>query len=105
MIVGVDGHRTAERRSVAYHRAVAARLLDDPALLSRARARVARWIATGEVAAAYAAGWQRLLDGPLPDLVARLTDESEDMCALRQVSPFAGALDARTRWSIWRSVA
>jgi hypothetical protein len=34
----------------------------------------------------------------------RSVDESEEARALRQVTPFAGAIDPRTRWRIWREV-
>lgn len=100
----MEGHRTAERRSLAYHRAIAARL-HQPDVLDRARERVRRWQTSHEVSAYYASAWSALLDKPLPELAGVLGDESEHMTALRQVSPFAGVLDPRTRWEIWRSVA
>lgn len=101
----MDGHRTAERRSVAYHRAIAERLVADPRLLTTARERVARWCETGEVHPRYAHAWRELLAGDVNSVAAALVAESERMMALRQSSPFAGVLDARTRWQIWRSVA
>jgi hypothetical protein len=33
-----------------------------------------------------------------------LVDPGESARALRQCSPFAGVVDSRTRWSIWRAV-
>ena len=50
-------HRLAEERSLALHRAIADRLTEDPAVLDRARARVQRWIETGEVAPYWARQW------------------------------------------------
>lgn len=104
MIAAMEGHRTAERRSLAYHRAVADRLEADPRIIDLARTRVLQWCTSGEVNAAYAESWKRLLELEVPELRALLVDESEQMTALRQVSPFSGAIDPRTRWQIWRSV-
>jgi len=42
--------------------------------------------------------------GPLSELETALAERSERMHDLRQVSPFAGILDARTRWRIHRDV-
>jgi hypothetical protein len=99
------GPRTlAEERSRALHLAIAERLQADPALIDEARARVRAWLRDGTVARVYAEARQALLDRPLEDLVAALGERSERMHDLRQVSPFAGALDARTRWRIQEAV-
>lgn len=91
-------HVVAFEKSLALHAAVAARLAADPAGVERARARVDDWLVHGGVARHYAEAWRRLLDEPVPRLVERLVERSEVMHDLRQVSPFAGVLDARTRW-------
>jgi hypothetical protein len=101
---GVDGHRTAERRSLAYHSAIAERLVRDPAILERARARVAGWTASGAVHPKWSAAWSELLARSPTEICDKLREPSEHMTALRQVTPFAGVLDARTRWALWRSV-
>ena len=98
----MEGHRTAERRSLAYHRAIATRIAAEPGLVADARARIGGW---RDVHARYVAGWQRILAGSPAEIAARLVEDSAEMTMLRQVSPFAGALDARTRWQIWRTVA
>ncbi|HEX2686755.1 MAG TPA: hypothetical protein VHN14_09055 [Kofleriaceae bacterium] len=100
----MDGHRTAERRSLAYHRAIAERLVRDPSILARARDRVAGWIASGAVHPKWTAAWTELLALPLAEICDRLQEPSEAMTAMRQMTPFAGALDPRTRWALWRSV-
>jgi hypothetical protein len=93
-------HRLVDERSIELHRAVAGALEEKPQLLDRARARVEGWLADGSVPAVYATGWKQLLALP-PDLLAdRLVDPGEPMRALRQCSPFAGALDPRARWRI-----
>jgi hypothetical protein len=100
----VDGPRTAERRSVAYHGAIAERLVRDPSIIGRARARVAAWEASGSVHPRWIAAWSELLARPLAEICDKLREPTEQMAALRQVTPFAGVLDSRTRWALWRSV-
>ncbi|HEY3820867.1 MAG TPA: hypothetical protein VGL81_27070 [Polyangiaceae bacterium] len=98
----VDPHRLAELRSLAYHRAVAERL-GEPRVLESARARVRSWLEHGDMAH-YAREWQRLLDGPVEELREALQADEERSRALRQASPFAGAVDPRERWRIWARV-
>jgi hypothetical protein len=100
----VDLHRLAELRSLAYHRAIAERLATDPNTLSRARDRVARWKREETVHPHYVELWEQLLARPIEQIVAALVDESAQRTALRQVSPFAGALSPKERWAIWRAV-
>ncbi len=100
----MPSHRLAEERSLAYHRAVAARLRGEPSLLEVARRRVDAWIAAGGRSAPYARAWRELLDRPLPELEAFLVDPSERARELRQSTPFAGALDPRERWRLWAEV-
>lgn len=104
MLRAVDPHRRSQARSLAYHRAVAERLRVDPALLARARARVEGWLATGEVHSEYAARWREILASPLDGVCAALTADDDEARTLRSVTPFAGALDPRERWRIWRDV-
>jgi hypothetical protein len=97
-------HELAELRSLAIHEAIARQLGARPELLERARQRVAEWLQTGSVAPAYAREWQRILSAPVDDIARLLTDPDQTARALRQVSPFAGAIGARERWTIWRQV-
>jgi len=53
-------HRLAEERSLAYHRAVASRVVVEPTVLARARARVRGWLDSGDVHAEYARAWEAL---------------------------------------------
>ena len=100
-----DGlHAAAEERSLELHRAVAERLRADPALVERARDRVARWLREGTVARPYAEAWQAALGRPLEELTGFLVDPGEHACRMRQTSPFAGVLAPRERWDILRRV-
>ena len=97
----MSDHRKVERRSLRYHEAIARRLLDDPAIVQRARERVEGWLQSGAVAPFYAQGWQKVLDLSTTELCSFLTDTSERSTAFRQVSPFAGALTPQERWRLW----
>ena len=99
----MDRHRLAEERSVAYHRVIARRLLEKPAILDAARRRVSEWLAD-ETAAPAAARWATVLAGDPASIAAFLVERSEAADELRQSSPFAGALRPRERWQIWREV-
>jgi hypothetical protein len=97
-------HDLGDRRSLALHRAIAELLVQRPEILELARARVRRWRETGEVARFYADAWQAVLDGDPAEVAAFLEDGGERAIALRHVTPFAGVIDPRTRWRIWREV-
>ena len=99
----VDPHRLAEERSLAYHRALAARIDLEPALLERARAKVAAWLAEGR-SPFYARAWEQVLSAPVESVARFLVSDTEEARALRQATPFAGALEPRERWRIWREV-
>ncbi len=97
------GHRTAELRSIAFHDLVAQRLDDE--LLDRARGRVDGWISAGSsVAPLWAERWREVLSRPLAEIARLLIEDSERMRDLRQVTPFAGALEPQERWRIIREI-
>ena len=98
----MDPHRLAEERSLAYHRAVAERLRRDPALIGLARDRVRGWLAEGRVPH-YAGEWERILSGHVAAICEAIVAEGDEARALRQATPFAGAIDPRERWRIWKA--
>jgi hypothetical protein len=103
LFIVTDGrHGVCEDVSLELHRAVAARLLEDPALLDRARRRVDAWLRDGSVARGYAEAWQAILGASADEVAQVLGDAGERARQLRQTSPFAGFLAPRTRWEIWR---
>ena len=95
--------RPEVERSLALHREVAERLRREPELLNAARERVERWLAEGSVHATWAESWKSILDAGLEAVIEVLTDTDPAAHDLRQVSPFAGVLDPRTRWKILRA--
>jgi hypothetical protein len=92
-------HESIDRRSLALHEAVAAKLEHDPALVHVARANLERWLRT--VPRPALLEWQHLLDiTPLPQLLALLRSNDDHAARLRQSSPFAGILTPEERQSI-----
>ena len=100
----MNNHRLIEERSLRLHRAVADKARRDPEILAKARERVESWLLDGSVHPRYAEAWRRLLASQPEEVLSRLVDPGETMCALRQCSPFAGALVARERWRILRQL-
>lgn len=92
-----------ERRSLALHRAIAARLREDPEpVLAAARATLARMEARAGASSQPLREWRVLLDRPLSALLPVLTDPDPWMRELRHVTPFAGVLTARERARVYR---
>lgn len=98
----MDPHRLSEERSVAYHRVIAERLQSQPEILEMARQRVQTWLTAGAEPPFYARKWAEILAGDLSSIAAFLVDRCELATELRQSTPFAGALQPRERWRIWR---
>ncbi len=99
----LDGHRTAERRSLALHALVADRL--DDAAIARALERIDGWRAEPSARdPAMLDRWERLLRGPRAELAAALTADTAAARDLRQHTPFASVVAPRERWRIVREV-
>ena len=98
----MDLHRLSEERSHAYHCAVAERLAHEPEVLQNARRRVQTWLAAGAEPPFYARKWAEVLAKDTASIAAFLTERSGLADELRQSTPFAGGLEPRERWRIWR---
>lgn len=99
----MEKHRVGPERSLILHREVARRLLERPDLVDRARSRVADWRESGSVSDTYVDAWEKVLDGPASRVAEAIVAETEYHDALRQVSPFAGVIDPRTRWLLLKT--
>ena len=100
----MDPTRLHDERSLALHRAVAERVLDDAGVVERARQKLEEWIARGGRSASLLVRWREILERSPREIAAFLTDPSEEARWLRSASPFAGALDPRTRLAILRQI-
>src|SRR4051794_16065007 len=99
----MNGHHGIDERSLAFGRAVAARVAGRPELIARARATAVRWLATCSPRSRHALReWLAVLDGPPEGVVAVLTGGDERAVRLRQSNPFAGVLPADERAAILR---
>jgi hypothetical protein len=95
-------HAQIEERSILLHRVIAHRVSENPAFLEVARANLRRWVGRdGE--RLYWTEWEKLLKGPLDDILAFMVSPSEKARRLRQSSPFCGILTSRERWKIYES--
>lgn len=94
-VADVGGHRRAERRALAYHRAVARKLRRKD--VNDASQRLLAWRQNGGIDLRYADEWERLLQEPMPVIRQTLGEDTERMRDLRQNSPFAGMLGERER--------
>jgi hypothetical protein len=101
----LTGHRRIDRRSLAMHRAIAAKLRADPSLLAIARENLDRWSQRQGRSQPYLDAWRELLNGPLEELLALMVEDSEKMTAMRQSNPFPGILTPRERWAIYDDFA
>lgn len=90
-----EGHGRAERRSLAYHRALARRLrrpmVDDALRL------LWKWREQGRVDARYADSWEQLLRRPVSEVRQVIGEDTQRARDLRQNSPFAGMLSEAER--------
>jgi hypothetical protein len=97
----VRSHDWVDRRSLALHDAIAAKIETDPELLTVARANLVRWISRAPSGALVE--WLDLLDRtPVDDLLRLLRSEGDYAARLRQSSPFAGILTPQERMAILR---
>lgn len=90
-----SGHDRADRRSLAYHRAVAKRL--DRRMVDEALHRVWKWRDEGKLDRHYAGEWEQILGRPLSEIRSALMSDDARGRDLRQSSPFAGMLSEPER--------
>lgn len=97
-----DRHRRADRRSLAYHRAIAQRLRRP--MVDAARHQIWQWQREGRIDDRYANPWLEVLDRPVPEVKRALGADTPMMRDLRQSSPFAGTLTEAERRKIFAEI-
>lgn len=95
-------HKSPELHSLAYHRLVARRL--DQRLVSDARKRLTQWKRSGRIDPRWADAWEQILAMSTAQIAKTISADTERGRALRQTSPFAGALNAHERRRVVRAV-
>jgi hypothetical protein len=97
-----DRHRRADRRSLAYHRAIAKRLRRP--MVDAARHQIWQWQREGRIDDRYANAWLEVLDRPVTEVKRALGADTPMMRDLRQSSPFAGTLTEAERRKIFAEI-
>jgi len=93
-----------DRRSLDMHRAIAAKLLEDPAresFIAETRA-ILEKREGAPAARRQRNAWRAILSLPLAELAAKISEDSHEMTVLRRASPFAPLLTPQERWAIYR---
>lgn len=93
-------HRLLELRSQAMHQRIAEKLLANPQIIKDALRTLAAMRQQHPAGRPYHDHWERLLRGDRIRLLQMLTADTEEARALRQESPFAGALKPEERLRI-----
>jgi hypothetical protein len=102
----MNPHSAIDARSLAMDRLIADRLRKDPAVLVKARAVLAGWLASCDDSVRPALEeWRAILDSPISAIIETLEGEDESSVRLRQSSPFCGILTPAERASILMSHA
>jgi len=99
------GHLRAEEISIRLYQAIVGKIRNDPAThIATAKKFLARLRQDHPGpggAASYLDRWERLMDGPLEDLLAFMTSPSQEARDMRQAAPFAGILTIEERWQVF----
>ena len=82
-----DFHDRSKRRSYAFTRAVATRLVDDPRLIGNGRSYLERHMRDDPRQSRYYAMWRDLLDQDVTVVVRRLLEDTPDGDLLRDTQP------------------
>jgi hypothetical protein len=96
----MNDHAHLDARSLAYHQAIAAKLLKQPDLVERAKANLVRW-REQDNDGHWMTEWAEILALPIDDIARFLCDPSERATRLRQSSPFPGILTVQERVEIF----
>lgn len=99
------GHQRIDARSLAMHRAIAEKLRRQPELLVIASENMERWRPTAGRSTPYLDAWEAILRRPFEEVLRVIQEDSEQMRAMRQSSPFAGVLSPKERWEIYDAFA
>lgn len=92
-----------DRRSLFLHQAITEQLRRSPdPVVRKARRNLRRMLDRHPEAGRLLNDWMRILEGPVEQMIAAMTDTSVRARALRQVTPFAGVLTADQRAGVYR---
>jgi hypothetical protein len=102
-------HSFLDRRSLAFHAAIAEKLRADPKLLEKVRDRLRGMLADERVSISTRDAYREWLDvieqHSFEEVLSLLVDPGEEGKRLRQSTPFAGMLSKTEREAITRKMA
>jgi DNA-binding transcriptional regulator YdaS (Cro superfamily) len=96
-------HRTAELRSLAYHRALAPRLRRPT--IAEAQRKLLRWEGEGKIDPRHARAWERVFEMSMAEIRKVIVADDQLGRDLRQNSPLAGLLSEPERRKILETVS
>lgn len=94
----------AKLRRRRLHERVAHHLVDEPRLLEKARERLVAMSSVNPSGRRYHQEWTALIEGPVPELLRKMTEDSEQADLLRKESPFSGLLRADERREVFEQL-
>jgi hypothetical protein len=105
--VPIDSQQFIDLVSFEYHKEIAALMIKDPIrVIEKARANLKRWLSVyerGTPEARCFEEWEEILEThTLPELIAIITEDSDEGQRLRSSTPFVGLLSSEERERIWR---
>ena len=98
ILVFVPPMSREDRRSLAFHRAIAEKLINNPVTtVNKAKRNLKKLRSLHPDAAPLLKNWLTWLELPIEVLIEKLLDPGLHAREMRQVSPFSGILNARER--------
>lgn len=97
------GHRSAELRGLAYHRALAPRLRRP--MIDEAQRKLMRWQRDGRIDPRHAKAWAEVFELPMAEIRKVIAADDQRGHDLRQNSPLAGLLSEPERRTILEKVS
>lgn len=94
----------AALRSRMLHEQIARKLIRHPERLELARKRLQQLKTVNPSGKPYHQRWESLLQEPLPKLLRKMTEDSEEAAVLRKESPFTILLTASERKAVFDSI-
>lgn len=98
----VSDHNRIDARSLAMHRIIAEKLIQNPELLQKAKDNIKRWRLQGVEVSAFRE-WENIIDNGLNNVIRIITENTEESVRLRQSTPFTGILTPKERKNIYES--
>ena len=106
-VIPIDSQQFIDLVSLEYHKEIAALLMTDPdRVIEKARANLKRWLLAYERGTREAwcfEEWEEILNRyTVPELIAIITEDSDNGQRLRSSTPFVGLLPSEEREEIRR---